>query len=178
MSQILASPLSGWLNISATGASFAGSRDLSALVAVEFLPAGGQQVYYNFEHNHDGVYSGVSHNHNGVYSLVSHSHPVPSFLKFASNRYIGNNMPFVFDYGALGWVALKFIVIHVDCSDINYFWHPHHGSSFVDNYNIAMYANKITNSGGVFTITAGTTAAVKEQTNSSSHTYDMMAFGI
>ena len=103
MSQILSSPVSGWLNISASGAAFAGSRDLSALVAVEFLPSGGQQVYFNFVHNHDGVYSGVSHNHDGVYSLVSHSHSVSPFLKFASNRYVGNDTPFVFNYGSLGW---------------------------------------------------------------------------
>ena len=89
MSQILASPLSGWLNISTTGASFAGSRDLSALVAVEFLPAGGQQVYYNFEHNHDGVYSGASHNHDGVYASASHVHA--GLLKAYCLRYTGNN---------------------------------------------------------------------------------------
>lgn len=63
MSQILSSPLSGWLNISASGAAFSGARDLSALVAVEFLPAGGQQVYFNFVHNHDNAYSPLGHSH-------------------------------------------------------------------------------------------------------------------
>ena len=91
MSQILSSPLSGWLNISTAGASFSGSRDLSALVAVEFLPSGGQQVYFNFEHNHDGVYSGISHNHDGVYSLSSHSHGSVSGL-WNYMTYTGNGV--------------------------------------------------------------------------------------
>ena len=63
MSQILSSPCSGWLNISASGASSAGTRDVSALVAVEFLSSGGQQDYFNFEHNHDTSYAALNHVH-------------------------------------------------------------------------------------------------------------------
>ena len=187
MSQILASPVSGWLNISASGASFSGARDLSALVAVEFLPAGGQQVYYNFEHNHDGVYSGVSHNHNGVYSGVSHNHngvysPVEhthsGLLKGYSLRYIGDNVAFVFNYGVLGWSSILYLLIARDfIPEFAYHWLPHHGSTFVDNSNDTMYSNKISNSGGVFTITWGGTLAVKNQSHSSSYTYDLVVFG-
>ena len=91
MSQILSSPVSGWLNISASGAAFAGSRDLSALVAVEFLPSGGQQVYFNFVHNHDGVYSVVSHNHDMSYALLNHSHGSASGL-WNYMTYVGNGV--------------------------------------------------------------------------------------
>lgn len=152
MSQILCAPLSGWLNISASGASFAGARDLSALVSVEFLAAGGQQVFFNFEHNHDTIYASVSHSHiisdlSGV-AAASHSHPLLSPFFYTGVNPVATNVT------SLSLCTVPPGVSGFKIDAVN-------GNSFAAGYNGVLYGKHIASgawvydAGGSYNFSAG-----------------------